>query len=434
MNFFILKCKLIFTCSNCSKIFKNPVELPCEHIICEEHLMENSTIKQNKIICNECKQGFEVEGKHFKSIKYLKQQLEDQICFSDEEVDLKKKIEYSIKLFLQMYEQFTLSKNCLDLDCHNHFQELRRQLDIHRETLKETVDEIYFDMIEKTKEFEDSFLKSLNEKLEAFCKSIEVKSIEDELKDIEDKFRNPYLLIEPIKVMHLKQQETIEKIQSTLNEMNQIKIDLKTSNKFIRNLSFDKDSFGELYLNGYPFEDSSILKYEQPIDLIKLCEFSPNQKWEVLYRATRDGFDEDCFHSKCDEHANTLSIFKVKGNEFIFGAFTTATWDSSSGYKSDSDAFLFSLTNKDNEPCKMKIDASKHHKAIYCDSFRGPSFGINDIDIIFIANRIIGSFSFYSQTYKNPQYDFLVGTNEAESFLAGSKTFHLSEIEVYQKV
>ena len=33
--------------------------------------------------------------------------------------------------------------------------------------------------------------------------------------------------------------------------------------------------------------------------------------------------------------------------------------------------------------------------------------------------------------YKHPQYEY--GTNEAETFLAGSTHFHLDEIEVYQK-
>jgi hypothetical protein len=34
-------------------------------------------------------------------------------------------------------------------------------------------------------------------------------------------------------------------------------------------------------------------------------------------------------------------------------------------------------------------------------------------------------------TYKHPQYAY--GTNEAQSFLAGSFNFQLDEIEVYQK-
>ena len=118
----------------------------------------------------------------------MKQQLDDQIYLSDEEIDLNKKIEDSIKLFFQMYEQFTLRKNYLDLECHNHFQKIRRQLDMHREKIKKKVDEIYMGMIQKTKDFEASYLK-----LDTHLKYMETKS------SIEEKFRNPNLLIESFK-------------------------------------------------------------------------------------------------------------------------------------------------------------------------------------------------------------------------------------------
>ena len=66
---------------------------------------------------------------------------------NEEELSLKQKIEESIIVFYQMYEEFTSCKLKLDLDCHNHFQELRFQLDIHREKIKEKIDDIYMDMI-----------------------------------------------------------------------------------------------------------------------------------------------------------------------------------------------------------------------------------------------------------------------------------------------
>jgi len=126
-----------------------------------------------------------------------------------------------------------------------------------------------------------------------------------------------------------------------------------------------------------------------------------------------------------------LCIFKVKGNEFIFGAFTTATWDCTGKYKSDSNAFLFSLINKDNKPCKIKIDANEHQYAIYCGPQYGPVFGGgNDIDIVSNANTKDCS-SRLGHTYKHPQYAF--GSNKARTFLAGFLGFQLIEIEVYQK-
>jgi len=73
--------------------------------------------------------------------------------------------------------------------------------------------------------------------------------------------------------------------------------------------------------------------------------------------------------------ANTLTILKAKGSSYIFVGFTSVEWDSSSDYKSDLNAFLFSLTNKDNKPVKMKINPVYPGHAIYCHSEWGPTFG-----------------------------------------------------------
>ena len=122
----------------------------------------------------------------------------------------------------------------------------------------------------------------------------------------------------------------------------------------------------------------------------------------------------------------------LKANRFIFGGFTPVTWDSSSEWKSDPHAFLFSLTNNDNKPCKIKIDPNQYNYAIYCIQKYGPTFGGgHDIRIYCNANTTNGSYSNLGNTYKHPQY--AKGTNEAQSFFAGSSRFRLSEIEVCQK-
>jgi hypothetical protein len=79
-------------------------------------------------------------------------------------------------------------------------------------------------------------------------------------------------------------------------------------------------------LNFDPFK-SQILKDEQHCsELVKLCKFSPNDKWTLLYRGTRDGFGADVFHSKCDGHSNILTLLKAKESSFIFGGFTSVNW------------------------------------------------------------------------------------------------------------
>jgi hypothetical protein len=226
--------------------------------------------------------------------------------------------------------------------------------------------------------------------------------------------------------------------------MTKIKGDLKETNEFKPNVSLfdqkeDTSLFGSIKLNGYPktnsFKCSQILKDERQMsEFLKLCEFSPNDKWTLLYRGTRDGFGARDFHTKCDGHPNTLTIIRAKGTSYIFGGFTSVRWESpaKAQWKSDPNAFMFSLTNKDNKSLKMKIDPNG--SAILCFSSFGPTFGsffCSDIYVANNANTTMDSFSILGWSYKHPQYAF--GTNEAQTFLAGSHYFQLDEIEVYQK-
>jgi hypothetical protein len=256
------------------------------------------------------------------------------------------------------------------------------------------------------------------------------------LKQIEDKFRNPNLLIETIKEMQRKLEASLIEIQLKLNQMNHVKDNLKLTNEFKPNLTLlnqeeETSLFGSIKLDDYwlNYLKSEILANEQQcLELLKLCEFCPNDNWSLLYRGTRDGFGSVDFHSKCDGHSSTLTILKAKGSSNIFGGYTTVTWDSTSDWKSDANAF--SLTNKDNTPLKMKIEPNRHHCAICCCSVFGPTFG-DDINIINNPNTTMDSHSDLSHTYSHPRYEF--NTNEGQTFLSGSYNFQLDEIEVYEK-
>jgi hypothetical protein len=417
------KLKSTLTCSYCSKLYKDPIELPCTHNLCKEHLVEN------KIECAECKQHFETKDNDFKLNNLVKKLLDEHVHLSNEEVSLKKQIEDSIRTLFQMYEQFTFNTPTLDLDVHQHFTEIRRNIDLHREKLKQKIDDIYMEIIEKTKNFEATYLKSLEDKLYASLKSYETTSLEQSLKETDESFRNPNLLIESIRDMQRNQETAIAELKLKLDEQSQVKDELIKMNEFKPNLSFSQDSFGQLYLNEYsnidPFE-SQILTGRQPSELIKLCEFYLKDKWTLLYRGTRDGFGAANFHSKCDNRNNTLTISKAHGTSYIFGGFNSINWKSSDQYKSDPNAFLFSLTNKDNKPSKMwQINTNR---SIYSQSNYGPTFGGGaDLHICNYANSTKGCYSNLGHSYQHPQ------PSEGRSYLAGSPEFQLSEIEVYQK-
>jgi hypothetical protein len=172
--------------------------------------------------------------------------------------------------------------------------------------------------------------------------------------------------------------------------MTKIKDNLKATNDFQPNLSlFDQNEtslFGSIKLSEYCSNKKSfkseILKGEQQsVELIELCEFSPNDKWSLLYRATKSGFSSRDFHSKCDGIQGTLSVVKTinQSSSFIFGGYTQADWNGGYGInKYDANAFIFSLTNSYNVSVKMNVTDPAN--AIYA----GPNYLIN-----------FGSFEFY---------------------------------------
>ena len=162
-----------------------------------------------------------------------------------------------------------------------------------------------------------------------------------------------------------------------------------------------------------------------------MCEFHPQERFKLLYRASEHGFGANDFHSKCDDHINTLTI--LKANEYIFGGFASTSWDSTSQWKSDPNAYLFSLTNKENMPCKMNIKPNHSRFAIFCNSYYGPMFGDSNGDLCIAsdANTNANSHAELCRSFNHPKY--IHGTDEAQSFLAGSFRFKVDEIEVYER-
>ena len=427
--------KLSLTCSFCSKILKCPIELPCDDLICQEHLKEKEVVQKNKIKCSTCQQVFEVKDHEFNLSKLAHKQIENKIYLSGEELAIKQRMEETFKVFYQKYDEFFLNKSQLSLDCFNHFQEIRFQLDQHREVTKQTIDNMYMKMIEMTKECEATYLK-YNEGLEIFShKLFENKSIDKDLKDLEETFRDPLLLFKSIKEMEQKQQDVICRIRRKLEEMDKVNRQAKALNHFAPILNYRLSDFGFLKLKpnkNDPFDSKILTTLEQQMELIKLCEFNLKDSFRLIYRASEHGFGSHNFHNKCNIAENTFIVIKASETNFIFGGYTSVKWSPAiSYYKADPNAFLFSLTNKDNQPCKMKIDSSKQDKAIVNSFEHGPIFGDgHDICIFNFPNKTSDNYSNLGTTFKHPQYAF--ETNEAKSFLAGSHKFQVSEIEIYE--
>ena len=152
----------------------------------------------------------------------------------------------------------------------------------------------------------------------------------------------------------------------------------------------------------------------------------------LLWRGSRNGFGAGTFHRLCDGTAKTLTVIKSTTG-YIFGAYTSVAWASPStaAYKSDSKAFLFTLTNPANMPLKLKIKAGQEHHAVVHGSGYGPIFGDgNDLGIEDQSNTNTKS------RVRSSSYDAPNGQtgNAAGIFYHGGSNeyFTTVDIEVYE--
>ncbi|CAF0782672.1 unnamed protein product [Brachionus calyciflorus] len=176
---------------------------------------------------------------------------------------------------------------------------------------------------------------------------------------------------------------------------------------------------------------SNILTSDSAKDLMKLCGFPESEKWFLVYRGSKDGFGAKDFHAKCDGVAKTLTVVKT-ANGNVFGGYTEAAWSQTGSYKSDPNAFLFSLVNKRTSPVKIKISHGYDSYSIYCSSHCGPTFGGgHDLYISDNCNTTTSNYSNLGHSYKHS--GIVYGTTESNTFLADSYNFQVSEIEIFAR-
>ncbi|RGB38450.1 hypothetical protein C1646_740595 [Rhizophagus diaphanus] len=100
-------------------------------------------------------------------------------------------------------------------------------------------------------------------------------------------------------------------------------------------------------------------------------------KFDLLYRASKDGNTAAAFHAKCDNKGATIVIVKIQNSEYIIGGYNPLFWDLNNNYKTTKDSFIFSFMDRNNlQTAKVGyIKDGQHGSSIYCNQSYGPSFG-----------------------------------------------------------
>jgi len=179
--------------------------------------------------------------------------------------------------------------------------------------------------------------------------------------------------------------------------------------------------------------NSTIVTNDLIPTLINLTNFRSKQ-WNLLYRATRDGFDPNSFHSRCDYKPNTLTIIKTTKSynnntmACIFGGFTYQNWSKNAVYLPDNNAFLFSLVNPTNTPARLNVILNNPN-AIYTGTGFPRFGGGHDIYISDNSNaNVLSSCRHlsYNLNEKVPTNNIFLGGNPTSGI-----NFQTTEIEIY---
>jgi len=416
----------ILLCQYCQAQLEGPKILPCGETICSYCV---SSIKSNVFECLVCKQKHEMPKNGLPDNKALLKMLSVQ----PNRVSRGKSYESLMKLLEEILKKHKLIKHSIENNTDlikEHCIDLRSDVQLRTEEVIQQINDVSSKIIEEIDEYEQELMKFNKTNSKSFD---EFDSIASEL----ESFHN--LNTEYLKQNTINEQILNKSIEEATNLIIKSELEIQNLKDIIfdgKILIFEENSdklnksilgVAKMTKNGM---NSIILPEKNQIEnLIELCDFQTTKRFNLIYRASQDGFEASSFHLKCDKQPNTLIIIKSEhGN--VFGGYTEQDWTPSNNWKTDKNSFIFSLINKDNRPFKLKCpDASK---AISCDSNHGPLFGYGPAFQINNNSNNRENFSFLGITsciYKHPYY--LDNSLEAESFLAGSKKFKVLEIEAY---
>ena len=159
--------------------------------------------------------------------------------------------------------------------------------------------------------------------------------------------------------------------------------------------------------------DTKIITEYKHLELLDKW-FGRKLKYKLLYRATEEQYSSSKFHSKVDNYKNSI-IFIKDVNNFIYGGFTTRTWDGNRVFKSDKNAILFNLDKE------KYYEINNSEKAIFCDKDILAYFGEGDL--------ILGPKSIESNFPKSYGSDKSIKENE---LTMGYNKLSPVEMEVFQ--
>ncbi|POG64722.1 hypothetical protein GLOIN_2v1483637 [Rhizophagus irregularis DAOM 181602=DAOM 197198] len=143
-------------------------------------------------------------------------------------------------------------------------------------------------------------------------------------------------------------------------------------------------------------------------------------KFNLLYRASRDGNAPAAFHAKCDNKGATIVIAKIKNSEQIVGGYNPLQWDSSGLWHSTFDSFIYFFADVKNI-VTAKVSYSNGNKySIGNNPSYAPLFG-GGWDLYHDGNGV-----WHSNNNRNNSYPRIDGMPRRE--------FNVNDCEIFQVI
>ncbi|RIB21069.1 hypothetical protein C2G38_2034689 [Gigaspora rosea] len=141
-------------------------------------------------------------------------------------------------------------------------------------------------------------------------------------------------------------------------------------------------------------------------------------KFKLLIRGSRDGFDSQTFHQRCDNQGPTFVVMKVAASSEIIGGYNPIRWQTGSGHLETRDSFLFSFGNRNRiEDAKISRVSRYNYAITMKDESYGPCFGDKDL-------WMQGDFS-QPDSCSSKEDDY-------ETWITKHRKFSVSEYEVFK--
>ena len=281
------------------------------------------------------------------------------------------------------------------------------------------IENVVMNLCDKVKEIDN--LNKIIEEQKQLNNNLK-KEYNDFKKNIEEKINN--VLNTEMQKVKKENENKVKELENKLNQkdkyINELKNEISNIKKNLENFENAYSYNSESYNNFKKIIDSEIIKYDELSlieDGIKKKFNKKIKKYELLFRATRDGFEASKFHEKCDGKNYTVTLV-ITSIGRRFGGFTDQAWDKSDSYKTGSNGFIFSLDNKE-----IYYNKNSSYN-IYCNSSYGPTFG-GGHDFYLCNNGNVDSSNYNNSEHSYESYG-------KKCVMAGTYNFYVKNYEVYK--